>query len=575
MRIVLGSLICLITSAVCAQINLQYEQNKTVTYDEALGSYMYLDSEYKEAKLIRFGPTDSGRDLHLFVMSNTNLDVTTLDFNKLGKDKTIILVNNGIHAGESCGIDASILFAEDMLKKGVPENVLIGIIPAYSTGGVLNRSCCSRINQNGPEMHGFRGNARNLDLNRDFIKADARNTMSFYTIFHMLKPHIFVDTHTSNGADYQYTITLISTQKDKLNPVLGGYLEKEVEPQLYNDMKKEGWDLIPYVFVFGNNTPDKGYQAFLETPRYASGYTTLFNTLGFITETHMLKPYKDRVESTRAFLKVISHYANNNSESIRQKKREADMHDQQINKLDVSWRLNREKSRKIKFKGYEYEFVKSELSGHQRLKYYRDKPKTFEIDYYPNYEPVKTVEVPDYYVVPDAWNKVGDLLQMNNVNFTVMMQDTVMEVETTYITDYSFPNRPYEGHFPLNLKGTKTKIERRFFLKGDLLVPTDQLNKRFIVSVLEAEAVDSYLKWNFYDEIFGQKEGYSTYVFEDTALELLESDKKLKKKFENWKKENSELASQPGKQLDFIYRNSQMFEKEHLRYPVARIFKKK
>lgn len=553
------------------QAGLKHQDNQTLTYDEVMEVYQSVDEQYSQAKLLEYGPTDSGRNLHVLFLSNDAITDET-DIHKLKQNKTVILVNNGIHAGESCGIDASILYARDLLEEGVPKNVLIAIIPVYNIGGVLNRNCCTRANQDGPEMHGFRGNARNLDLNRDFIKADALNTLSFYAIFHQLEPHVFVDTHTSNGADYQYTLTLITTQKDKINPVLGDFIEKKMEPNLYKNMAKTDWEMVPYVNVFGNNTPDKGYRAFLETPRYASGYTALFNTIGFITETHMLKPYKDRVESTRTFLNVLTDYCHQKSDLLQSKKKLAQEYDDLSKIMDLKWELDADTFTEIEFKGYEYEFITSKLTGLPRLKYYKDKPKTYSAKHFNTYKTSLSVTIPDYYVVPAAWYRVIQLLQYNQVEVIPLKKDTALEVYSTYISDFKFGNRPYEGHFPLNSLSTEMKVQERHFFKGDYLVASNQKNKRFLSSVLEPEAVDSYLKWNFYDEIFQQKEGFSAYVFEDTAVELLESTPGLKEKFEKWKKENPKEAENAHNQLAFIYHNSEAYEKEHLRYPVAKIF---
>jgi hypothetical protein len=556
-----------------AQIQLDYEENKTLEYDEVVEAYKALDKRYSNARLIESGPTDSGRKLKLFLIGK---EVSDAPINILSarRDRTIMLINNGIHAGESCGIDASILFAQDILETGVPENVFIVIVPAYNIGGVLNRNCCTRANQDGPDMHGFRGNARNLDLNRDFIKADALNTTTFHRLFHQFKPHIFVDTHTSNGADYQYTLTLISTQKDKLNPEISRFLTEKMEPELYDEMKKKSWEMVPYVNVYGNNTPDKGYNAFLETPRYASGYTTLFNTIGFITETHMLKPYKDRVESTRVFLNTITNYAENHSEEIQEVRERAWKYDRTLKTMDVDWELDKKAFREMEFKGYEYDFIKSEISGRNRLKYFRNKPKTYNVKYFDSYTSSKEVEIPEYYIVPSAWHRVIELLHLNKVYMLPLEKDTTFAVHSTYISNFKFGNTPYEGHFPLRQLSTLEKVQERKFWKGDVMIPTDQRNVRFIVSVLEAEAVDSYLRWNFYDEIFQQKEGFSAYVFEDTALELLKNDPELKKSFEKWKEDNPEEAKSGRNQLLFIYKKSEMYEKEHLRYPVAKIYSK-
>ena len=164
------------------------------------------------------------------------------------------------------------------------------IIPLYNIGGALNRNSHTRTNQEGPESYGFRGNARNLDLNRDFIKCDSKNARAFTTIFQDWQPDVFIDTHTSNGADYQYTMTIIATQHNKLHSSLGNFLDQELMPALYAEMKTKDWEMCPY--VYSREEPDHGIAAFLDYARYSSGYAALFNTLSFMPETHMLKPYQ-------------------------------------------------------------------------------------------------------------------------------------------------------------------------------------------------------------------------------------------------------------------------------------------
>ncbi|AEV32287.1 Zinc carboxypeptidase [Owenweeksia hongkongensis DSM 17368] len=570
MRFFLIWIISGLTSTTClAQLSELYLDGISLTYDQVISSYQELALENENASLVEIGPTDSGRKLHLFLIgSNPMKDDATLQ--DIANDKAVVLINNGIHPGESCGIDASIIFAREILQKKILDDVLIAIVPVYNIGGALNRGSFSRANQDGPEEHGFRGNSRNLDLNRDFVKADALNTISFYTIFQALQPHIFVDTHTSNGADYQYTMTLISTQKDKLNPVLAETLTKDLEPFLYKQMNKKGWPMTPYVNVFGN-TPDKGFAAFLETPRYASGYTTLFNTIGFITETHMLKPYKDRVASTLAFLHVMNKYVADNSSDLKEAKKKAFEFDQQQNQFAINWTLDSSKYELRKFKGYEYSYPESMISGSKRLKYDGSKPKTFDIKYYNTWKTADSAMLPAYYVVPRAWREVAYRLQLNGVIMEPLKSDTIINVNSYYIQNPKFSNYPYEGHFPLRDMEVEIKYQQRAFLAGDYLVPTKQKNIRFIVSMLEPKAVDSYLRWNFYDEIFQQKEHFSPYVFEETAEQLLKDNEDLKTAFEEWKEKNPELLSNSYPALKFIYENSVYYEKEHLRYPVARI----
>ena len=237
-----------------------------------------------------------------------------------------VLVNNAIHPGEPCGVNASLALAASWLAQPDHEGHPLRsaswvIVPQYNVGGASRRNCCTRANQNGPEAYGFRGNAANLDLNRDFVKMDSRNAEAFVSLFHDVDPDVFVDTHTSNGADYPYTMTLIATQADKAGPVLGPFLRDVMEPALYAGMKEAHGPMVPYVYSLGE-TPEEGILSFLETPRYSTGYTTLFGTLGFTTEAHMLKSFPARVQATHAFLEVLSTWIQNHGAEVKDVRRQ-------------------------------------------------------------------------------------------------------------------------------------------------------------------------------------------------------------------------------------------------------------
>lgn len=559
----------LISGQAYAQISL-FKENRTPTYYEVIEAYKSLDESYDQATLLTVGNTDAGKPLHVFVMATDPVRAFS-EIEKKTNGKTVVLINNGIHPGEPCGIDASLLFAQALLEnKKLSEDVVYAVIPVYNIGGALNRGRPSRANQNGPEAYGFRGNAQNLDLNRDFIKADAQNTFAFYKVFQSFKPHIFIDTHASNGADYQPFITLISTQKDKLNPALAEVLEQDLEPYLYKSMAQSGWEMVPYVNVFGR-TPDAGYAAFLDLPRYASGYTALFNTIGFITETHMWKPYEERVLSTLAFLNNMDGYLLKNGEQLRQARVKAFEIDKEQVQFDVNWELDSSSTKMLNFKGYKAEYPISEISGEPRLKYNRKKKWEKEIPYYHTYTPTNSVKSPRYYVLPQSWVKVVERLEANGIELKPLLKDTVLSVSSTYITSVKFPPMPYEGHFLIKDLQTEEIEQNRQFFKGDYLIDVQQINKRFLVNVLEPEAADSYLRWNFFDAIFQQKEWFSAYVFEDMAVEILKEKPDLKIQFDVWKKE---LDYEPTafEQLYFIYKKSDYYEPEHMRYPVAKMY---
>lgn len=515
------------------------------------------------------GMTDAGYPLHIVVVAN-NGDHNFQNIRK--QNKRIILVNNGIHPGEPDGIDASMLFARDVVanKYRIPDNVVVVIIPVYNIGGCLNRSANYRVDQNGPEEFGFRGNSQNLDLNRDFIKCDSKDARAFTEIFQLLDPDVFVDNHVSNGADYQHVMTLLTTQHNKLGGVMGDYLEKEFEPALYASMKEKGFDLIPYVNAFGDK-PENGWPEYWDSPRYASGYAALWHTFSFVPETHMLKSYDQRVRSTYALMKSFIEFTGKNSNEI---KRLRDLTKSAVSRLPefpISWSLDRSKYKEVLYKGYESGQKASEVSGLPRLYYDRNKPfdKTIRIF---NYYAVKTVvQKPAAYIIPQGWWKVTDLLKLNKVQMTQLKKDTSIEVEVYKIEDYKTLARQYEMHHLNNDVKISSSRQKVSFRKGDWYIPLNQPANRFLIETLEPHAEDSYFAWNYFDAVLGQKEGYSAYAFEDIAADYLKNNPELKAKLQQRVATDTAFAKNGRAQLNFVYQNSQWYEPAHMVYPVYRV----
>ncbi|TRX61345.1 hypothetical protein FNH22_04625 [Fulvivirga sp. M361] len=546
----------------------------TATYDEVIAYYRHLTDQSPFIQMKEMGMTDSGLPLHLVILDLEK----EFDFEKsFEKGKAIILVNNGIHPGEPDGIEASMMLMRDYAmnkeKHSLIENTILAIVPVYNIGGALNRNSVTRVNQNGPEEYGFRGNARNYDLNRDFIKADTRNTLAFYDIFHHVNPDIFIDTHVSNGADYQYNITHLATQYCKMGGAMGTYIENEFTPKLESIIKDKGNEIVPYVNVF-NTAPDKeGFSQFLDNPRYSTGYTTLFHTLGFMIETHMLKPFDRRVQATYDFLETILELAQSDGRKIRALKAEQGERFQAGDTVALSWRLSKGQYKEIAFKGYVGEMIDSKVTGKSRLLYGRNRPFTATIPYYNYFTPNRETVIPKAYIVPQGWHNVIDRLLANRVVFHRVKGDTSIVVEGYSIEKYNSTARPYEGHFSHKNVGLKVFNDTLTFRAGDYIFPTGQFAGRYLVETLEPEATDSFFSWNFFDTILQQKEGFSPYVFEEVAWHLLKNDAELKQAFEAKKKINSEFAENWYAQLDFIYKHSEYYEKAHLTYPVYRLIK--
>jgi len=575
MRALVLSFSLLIAVAAVAQLKTRYEQSgytETATYQEAMDFFRALDAKYEELSVIAHGPTDIGIPLHVVLIS-TGKETTSEELQSSGK--AIWLINNAIHPGEPDGVTASQLFARELMEnkkkyRKVLDKVAIAIIPFYNIGGTLNRNSTTRANQNGPVAYGFRGNARHYDLNRDFIKSDTRNAKSFQELFQRYDPDLFLDTHVSNGADYQYTMTLLNTQQDKMGGELGTYMEEVLLPYTFDGMESRGHEATPYVNAWGQ-TPDKGWTQFLDLPRYSTGYTTLFHTVGYMSETHMLKPFRQRVASTYALMETMLDFLDEKGEELMAlrettKRRVSDQHE-----YEITWAVDTSHYTPLLFKGYETSYVKSEVSGLNRLKYDRDRPFSKEVKFRNTYQAKTVIEAPKYYVIPQQWRRVIELLKVNQVEMEQLDRDTVISVEAYKISNYKTVSSPYEGHYrhydvlvaPYNLTIG--------FRKGDVLVAVNQWRNRYIVETLEPEAADSFFSWNFFDAILQQKEHFSSYVFEDHAVKILEEHPEIKSALEAAKSNDPTLAESAYRQLDFIYQRSAHREPEYLRYPIFRV----
>ncbi len=571
----LTTLIFLCSLTILAQNNTKYDTyfekgngNQSATYQETIAYFQLLANDFQTIDIKTMGLTDSGEPLHIVTF---NADAT-FDFETIQKNKAVFLINNGIHAGEPDGIDASMQFFRDLAlgKLKAPKNTVIVCIPVYNIGGALNRNSSTRANQNGPEEYGFRGNARNYDLNRDFIKSDTRNTKSFVEIFHKINPDVFIDNHVSNGSDYQYKLTYIMTEPTKLGVVLGSYLRTEMMPSLVKDLQKKKIESTPYVNTF-HETPDQGFAQFFDSPRYTTGYTSLFNTIGFVLETHMLKKYADRVKVTYEFMKSTLEFTDANFAKIKQVRKDNEVQFQPKKTYTLQWEVDNNINEPFSFLGYEAGYKKSEATTGQRLFYDRTQPFKKEVPFFPQYKSIKEVTIPKAYVIPRGFWHVIELLKSNGVAYQTIQKDTLIEVESYRIADFKTANSAYEGHYNHRNTVVNSNTEKRAFAKGDYIISTQQKGIKYIVETLEPEAVDSFFNWNFFDPILQQKEGYSDYVFEDTAAQLLKDNPQLKKNLEAKKQKESEFLNNPKAQLDWIYKQSVYYEKAHLQYPVYRI----
>jgi hypothetical protein len=540
--------------------------NTTPTYIELITHLKEISSLHSELELYNMGTSDYGLPIYVCIVNGAKDSANTF---KKAREETTILFNNAIHPGEPDGINACLIWLEEILnnKKSIKNLPVVAFIPAYNIGGILNRSSNSRANQNGPNKYGFRGNAQNLDLNRDFIKMDSENSFTFTRLFHGLDPDVFVDNHVSNGADYQYILTYISSLRERLTPGLNNIIYDRLLPYLEKNLKENhNIDLFPYVDLKGK-TPNEGIVSFNDLPRYAMGYGSLFHSISFTVETHMLKPFPERVEATLAFMKELINWTSLNKSSIENSRNKARRFVIESPYLKYNY-INSYKKDSILFSGYEHSFPIHKITGLKRLKYDTTKPYTSYVPYYNSFTAKDSVKTPDLYYISAQEKDIIKRLKANKVEMTMINKDTLMLLGVYKVVEFSPSKKPYEGHFKLNNIKVQRDQEQTQLKKGDWMINSNQDAALFIHSVLQPELEDAYLSWNFFDSYLQQKEYFSSYVFIDKIEEILNNDLKLKKEYELKKKEDNSFASSEWDQLYFIYKRSKYFEKSYNRLPV-------
>jgi hypothetical protein len=553
-----------------------YEQgnlNQTTTWADCIAWYHDLARQYPGVLCFeQVGVSDAGVPIHAGMVSSDGVfDRAAIK----AAGRAVFFNNNGIHPGEPEGVDGCMALVRDFCVE--PERLaalgttVFLFVPLYNVDGAFNRADTSRVNQDGPEQFGFRGNSRHLDLNRDFVKCDTLTARVFNELFTAWDPDVMVDTHTSNGADYSYTMTLIHTQADKLGGGLGEFLRAEMLPAMYAGMDARGWPTCPYVNPV-QDSPDHGIAEFLETARFSTGYAALHHTIGFMPETHMLKPFRDRYESMRALVDVALAFTVQNAPRIQALRRAAKDAGRTQAEWPVRWKMDEANPSSFRFKGYEARYKKSVLGDYSRLYYDRSSVWERDIAYYNRFPVDASVPAPQAYVVPQQWREAIERLAWNGVRMERIDADRMQQVAYYQIDSVTSRPTAYEGHMfhdDVVLERRHASVQLR---AGDVLVPLDQDNARYAVETLEPLAHDSFFRWGFFNSVLEKKEAYSEYVFEDEAERLLAQEPELAAKFEQWKGAHPGLLTNQEAVLDFIFANCARYrEPEWRRYPVFMI----
>ncbi|MBK8612877.1 MAG: hypothetical protein IPN85_05185 [Flavobacteriales bacterium] len=548
-----------------------YSGDTTPTWEQVIARYQELDARHGGAKLLTIGADDGGQPIHLFVVSDGS-GFTPDSIRAAGKN--ILWITNGIHPGEPDGVDASLLLAQALLESdqlmGLAVHNAICIVPMYNVSGAVERGSHSRANQLGPMEYGFRANALNLDLNRDFIKMDAQNTWTLVRALTAWDPDVYFETHVSNGADHRYVMELLTTQDDKLGPAMGRFMRDQLVPDLYAWMDRKGFAMCPY-FETVADVPDSGLVGFYDSPRYSTGYNALFDRIGVLSETHMLKTYADRVNATFHLMLATLATMNEHPQELRAARKQAKAYTASMEELGLNWELDTTVVEDLPWKGYAASMEPSKVSGLLRLRYDHARPVDTMVPWMDTYRPSLVKQKPAAYLVPRQWSAVIERLEASGVKLEPLVTEFKLVVEQDSIGAFTTVQQPYEGHYLHRRVQGSTVSAEVIAHAGDVLVRMGQPTDRYVMETLELTAEDGFFAWNFFDSRLQQKEWFSDYVFEDIAADLLEQDPALKAALETRRTADPSFAADAWAQLLFIYQRSPYFEKSYRQYPVLRV----
>lgn len=569
LTIAIGLVFCTLVIRTSAQ--WRFSGDSTPTWDHVIERYAEFDRTRSGTTLVEIGQDDDGSPIHLFVLSDGS--GSTPDSIR-ASGKNILWITNGIHPGEPDGIDASLLLAQALLDSdqymGLLANNAVCIVPIYNVSGARQRNSTSRVNQIGPAEYGFRGNSRNLDLNRDFIKADSRNTRSLIHALNTWDPDVYFETHVSNGADHQFVMELLVTHPDKLDSNLRRFMHQRLMPCQQEWMEQRGHLMCPY-FETLYHIPEQGLTGFVDGPRYSTGYNALRQRIGVLSESHMLKPYADRVNATFELMLGTLAAMNEHARELQEARGRAKASACEQMMYASDWIIDTTAVAALPWKGYTADTTTSAVSGLPRWRYHRDRPTDVQVPWMNTATPRVRIERPVAYLIPQAWHEVIGRLRLDDVPLTVIDKDTPYVVEVQRVDEFSTVKNPYEGHYLHREIRTTADVDTVMARAGDVLVPMGNPTDGLVMEILEPRCVDSFFAWGFFDAILQQKEWFSDYVFEDLAADLLKKDPALQAELQAERERDTAFANDAWAQLYFVYQRSPWFEPGYKRYPVLRV----
>jgi murein tripeptide amidase MpaA len=549
---------------------------ETPRYDETMEYTIKLAESSDLIKYKSFGTSLQGRDLPLLIIDK-NKNFTPESVRESGN--AVLFIEACIHPGESEGKDAGLMLIRDIIiHEKYPEllkNTTILFIPIFNTDGHERFSAYNRINQNGPKEMGWRTTAENLNLNRDFLKADASEMQQWLTLFNEWLPDMFIDIHTTDGADYQYSLTYgmhtMGDMNEEQTAWQSNYLADVEEKLMEDDVL-----MFPYVSFRRWHDPRSGLIRRTASPRFSTGYVANQNRPALLVETHMLKDYKTRVEATYHLLRRTIEYTDKHYNTLKETNNTADQESKNLagNEFVLNYYTSQKDSTTVQFKGVEYDIIHSDLTDGIWVQF-SDKPKDYDLVLFDKLMPSKTVVLPDAYIIPVEWTKVISKLKLHGIKYTTLIEAKEFEIKTYKFSNVSFANYPYEGRQMVQDFSMQEISLNKTYHAGSVIVPVNQRTVKIIAHLFEPEGPDSFVHWGFFNSIFERKEYVETYVMEKMAREMIQEKPELLDQYKQAIKDNPEVYNNQWAKVFWFFERTPFWDQQKDVYPVGKIYNSK
>jgi len=548
---------------------------QTVTYEECIDFSQKLAKYSSKVNFIELGRSPQNRPIPLLIVDKDGL-VEAQDIKKAGR--VILFIQAGIHAGEPDGTDAGFLLLRDIIQKSMYSQLLDSVsilfIPSFNVDGLVRMGPYNRINQNGPKEMGWRTNSLNLNLNRDYMKAETPEIKAWLQLFNHYLPDLFIDCHTTDGADYQYVATYALETFGNLDNGLTQWVLNDYEPYLLETMEELSSPVFPYITFKNWHDPRSGLIRNVGTPMISQGYTALQNRIGLLIETHMLKAYKPRVFATYQMILATLKMMYTHASELKSLNHIADtkmsVKKFNPNKIAIQYETDMQDTAHVRFLGYEYRIEKSDLTGGDWFQYSHKKAE-FELNLFEKQKQKETVELPLAYIIPVEWKSVQEVIKAHGIYYFITSEKHNINIDTYKFSHQKWADYSFEGH--QNILSFETVVQHinQDFEAGAMVVPVSQRALKVLVYLLEPKADNSLVSWGYFNSIMERKEYAETYVMEKMAREMIKENPGLLEDFLKWKNENPQFANNQYAQTNWFYRRTAYWDKKKDVYPVGRI----